>query len=92
MEVEKYIILSTTSELALANKTCAALEKANIPVLIEHADAFIEEGKRLSYRILVPLRYSQAARRISDNALFSFEDRPSSKPLFAPFVASNTSH
>ena len=90
MEVEKYVILSTITELSLANKTCAALEKANIPVLIEHAPAAGREQGRMGYRILVPFRYSQAARRISDNALISYENRPSSKPLFAPFVTSGS--
>ena len=92
MEVEKYVVLSTTSEVSLANRTCAALEKARIPVLIEHAPMDINDTRRMGYRILVPLRYSQAARRISDNALISFEDRPSSKPLFAPFVTSSSVH
>ncbi len=92
MEVEKYVVLSTTTELKLASRTCAALERANIPVLIEHEPSSGDQGGKLNYRILVPLRYSQAARRISDNALISFENRPSSKPLFSPGITSNTVH
>jgi len=92
MEVEKYVILSTTTELTLANRTCAALERANIPVLIEHEPSNGRPGAKLNYKILVPLKYSQAARRISDNALISFENRPSSKPLFAPSVTSTAVH
>lgn len=90
MEVEKYIVLGSTTEIVLANRTCAALENANIPVMIEHAEAAPGSKKKVAFRILVPLHYAQAARRISDNALLSFEDRPGSKTLLPPVVAAGS--
>ena len=69
MDIGRFIELASTTEQNLVNRACAALENANIPVLIEHVDEQGQYGGQSAFRLLVPHQHSQRARRISASAL-----------------------
>ncbi|RMG44050.1 MAG: hypothetical protein D6719_02715 [Candidatus Dadabacteria bacterium] len=62
--MEKYLVLTTTTERSLANRACTTLEQAGIPVLVEHVE-ISESGLRATgYRVLVPAQFTQTAMRL----------------------------
>ena len=69
MEIDSFVELASTTEESLINRACTALENAKIPVLIEHIADMSQYGGRSAFRLLVPLRHSQRARRVSASAL-----------------------
>ena len=69
MRIDRFIELASSTEQSLVNRACAALEKADIPVLIEHVEDLHQYGGKAAFRLLVPLEHSQRARRISASAL-----------------------
>jgi hypothetical protein len=66
---DRFLVLTTTFEQALADKTCAVLEDAGIPVILEHVQ-ISERGskeapyKASGYRVLVPAPLTQTAMRL----------------------------
>lgn len=70
--MDKYLTLTTTTEQPLANKTCAMLENAGIPVMMEHVE--LKEGRARSsgYRVLVPSQFTQVAMKLADATSMSF--------------------
>jgi hypothetical protein len=78
--MDKFEILTTTTEQTLANKTCAVLENAGIPVMLEHVElgdvnsGEVEkveeesrsEAKRSGFRLSVPHQFSKTAMRLAD--------------------------
>ena len=75
---DHFVELTMTTEVSLASQTCAALEEAGIPVMLEHRD--IEEGSAhySGFRLLVPMDYSQSARGVANAASAAFYQAGSS--------------
>ncbi|MCB0310473.1 MAG: hypothetical protein KDD42_04525 [Bdellovibrionales bacterium] len=63
--VDRFVVITTTSEQVLANKTCQAIEDAGIPVMLDHRQ--IGSGQRFAsgFRVLVPSQHSQTAQRLA---------------------------
>ena len=61
---ERFLVLTTTTDQVLANKMCARLEAAGIPVLLEHIE--IQSGSELAtgFRLLAPAKSSHVAMRL----------------------------
>ncbi len=72
--MERFLILSTIKEQSLANRACAALENAGIPVMIEHVELRENGEKSQGFRLLVPSQYTQTAKRIYDATVVSFQN------------------
>jgi hypothetical protein len=62
--LEAYLILFTTTEQTLADRTCAVLEDAQIPVMLEHVELIDSGGRTSGFRVLVPSGMSQAAMKL----------------------------
>lgn len=67
--VDKFILLTVTSERTIANRTCAALEDAGIPVMIEHEVVSQECDEGAGFRVLVPSQFTQAAMKLTGAAV-----------------------
>jgi hypothetical protein len=65
-KMDQYLVLTTTTEQPLATRACDALEDAGIPLLLEHIEMSSGKHKASGYRLLVPSRFSQRARRLVD--------------------------
>lgn len=63
--MDKFILLTTTSERAVANRACAALEDAGIPVVIEHEENPADTDETAGFRVLVPAQFTQAAMKLT---------------------------
>ena len=63
--MDKFILLTVTSERNIANRTCAALEDAGIPVMIEHEVVSEELDEGAGFRVLVPSQFTQAAMKLA---------------------------
>jgi hypothetical protein len=78
--MDQYLVLTTTTEQPLATKACDALEDAGIPLLLEHIEMANGRERSSGYRLLVPSRFSQRARRLVDvvyvNILGGSEEQP----------------
>ena len=66
---DRFLVLTTTFEQALADKTCAVLEDAGIPVILEHvqiSDRDVRDTPYTAsgYRVLVPAPMTQTAMRL----------------------------
>jgi hypothetical protein len=70
--MEKFQILTTTTEQSLANKTCAVLEEAGIPVMLEHVEMAEGRSRVSGFRVLVPIQHTQTAMRLADVTSNSF--------------------
>lgn len=66
MNDDHYILLTRISEQPLANKACAALENAGIPVMLEHVEVKSGATRASSYRLFVPSQFTQTAQRVVD--------------------------
>lgn len=64
--MEQFLVLTTITEGALANTICAALEDANIPVMLEHIALRDEGTGTAGFRIMVPSHFRESAMRIVD--------------------------
>ncbi|MBN8549407.1 MAG: hypothetical protein J0M12_08845 [Deltaproteobacteria bacterium] len=64
MNDDHYILLTRISEQPLANKACAALENAGIPVMLEHVEVKSGATRASSYRLFVPSQFTQSAQRV----------------------------
>jgi len=62
--MEGYVVVSTTAEHRLADKTCQALEDAGIPVVLEHREVVLGARRAQNYRVLVPSEHSQMALKL----------------------------
>jgi hypothetical protein len=77
---DRFLVLTTTFEQALADKTCAALEDAGIPVILEHVQISEREGakggyKASGYRVLVPAPHTQTAMRLVSATSSAYFDK-----------------
>jgi hypothetical protein len=70
--MEQFLVLTTTTEQNLANKTCAALENAGIPVMLEHIEIVEGEDRASGYRVLVPSQFTATAMRLVKAASTAF--------------------
>jgi hypothetical protein len=68
MNNDHYILLTRISEQPLANKACAALENAGIPVMLEHVEVKNGGTRASSYRLFVPSQFTQTAQRLVDSS------------------------
>lgn len=66
--MEKFEVLTTTTEQKLANQTCEALEEAGIPVMLEHREIVEGPGRACGFRVLVPSDCMQAAQMLARRA------------------------
>lgn len=66
--MEKFLVLTTTTEQNLAARACDMLENSGIPVMLEHIEILDGNTRAHGYRLLVPSQYSQSAMRIVDAA------------------------
>ena len=64
--MDRFLVLITTTDQRHAEQVCAALEDANIPVMLEHVEIHDGTLRASGYRLLVPSQYSQTARRLAD--------------------------
>jgi len=63
---DHFLELATTTEQPLADRTCAVLEEAGIPVILEHVEMRARQTFAPGYRVLVPAQFSQTAMRLVD--------------------------
>ena len=70
--MDKFIVLAVTKERVTANRACAALEDAGIPVMIEHEAVSSENVDEGGFKVLVPTQFTQAAMKLTSahSALF----------------------
>ena len=66
--MDKFILLTTTKERNAANRACAALEDAGIPVMIEHEATVEDVDQGEGFRVLVPSQFTQAALKLTGAA------------------------
>ena len=64
--MDRYVVLTTTTEQNLAKKTCEALEDAGIPVMLEHREIVDGADRASGYRLLVPFQFRQRAQLLAD--------------------------
>ena len=65
-KIESFIVLTTVSDQQLANKLCAALEQADVPLLVEHVELIDQGRSRVGYRLLSPSSVRETAMSIVD--------------------------
>ena len=70
--MDKFILLTTTTERTIANRACAALEDAGIPVMIEHEETSANAEDASGFRVLVPSQFTQAALKLTGAAASPF--------------------
>ncbi|NDC36819.1 MAG: hypothetical protein EBZ48_02070 [Proteobacteria bacterium] len=66
---ERYLSICVLSDMHETDHACSSLERAGIPVIIQHLSVHDERERSnapqvSSYRLLVPMRYTQAAMSI----------------------------
>ena len=66
--MDRFVVLITTTDQPLAERYCAALEEADIPVMLEHVEIHDGTLRASGYRLMVPAQFSTAAHRIADRA------------------------
>ena len=66
--MDKFLVLTTTTEQRLANRACELLEDSGIPVMLEHIEIMDGNTRAHGYRLLVPAQFSQTALRLVDVA------------------------
>jgi hypothetical protein len=62
--MDQFLIIATLNHHMIANRTCAALEDAGIPVMLEHVEIEEDGISSTGYRVLVPSQHSSAATRL----------------------------
>lgn len=62
--MERFLVLTTTTERHQASRACAALEDAGIPVMLEHVEINNDGGSASGFRLLVPAQFTQTAMRL----------------------------
>lgn len=73
--MDRFLVLTTTTEQPLANKTCAVLEDAGIPVMLEHVEITHGETRASGYKLLVPSQFTQTAMRLVDATSSAYYSR-----------------
>jgi len=72
--MEEYLPISTTSEREFATKCCDAIEKAGIPVVMEHID-IIQDGRFFpAFRLFVPIQFRQSGIKLIETIRMTYED------------------
>lgn len=89
---DRFLVLTTTFEHGLADRTCAVLEEAGIPVILEHiqvADRTPDNVpyKASGYRVLVPAPHTQTALRLATATSRAYYER-----LMAPVAGDARAH
>jgi hypothetical protein len=77
---DRFLVLTTTFEQALADRTCAALEDAGIPVILEHvqiSDRDLDDNPYIAsgFRVLVPAPHTQTAMRLVTATSSAYYDK-----------------
>lgn len=71
--MEQFVVVITTTDQPLADRACAALEDAGIPVMLEHVEIHENNFRASGYRLMVPSQFVQSAQRLTRAAAFAFE-------------------
>ena len=64
--MDRFLVLTTTTDQPLANKACEALEDAGIPVMLEHIEILSGKTRASGYRLLVPSQFTHTAMKVID--------------------------
>lgn len=78
--MERFVVLTSTSEQTLANRTCELLEDRGIPVMLEHREILNGSERASSYRLLVPIEFVQTAKKLT-YATYSTNVERENKPV-----------
>ena len=70
--MEKYCAITTVTDQGLANRICAVLEDANIPVMLEHVEVVDNYKRDSGYRILVLNEKMRRAMRLFESTAVAF--------------------
>ncbi|MDC0358343.1 hypothetical protein OAO01_05955 [Oligoflexia bacterium] len=70
--MDKFLVLNTITDQALADATCEALEEAEIPVMLEHVTIQNDDSSASGYRILVPSEFTQTAMSLIERVSLAF--------------------
>ena len=70
--MERFMVLTTTTEQPFVTRATELLEEAGIPVMIEHVEIMDSKNRALGYRVLVPRQYTQYAMQLVDAASFAY--------------------
>lgn len=62
--MDHYVLLTRISEQPLANRACASLEDAGIPVMLEHVEVKSGSTRASNFRLFVPGQHVQAAQKL----------------------------
>lgn len=81
--MEKYCAITTVTDQNLANRICAVLEDANIPVMLEHVEVVDNYRRDSGYRILVPSGNLRKAIRLFEGAAVAFHAQNDVRTPFA---------
>lgn len=73
--MDRFLVLTTTTERPFANKACALLEDAGIPVMMEHVEITQGNCRASGFKLLVPSQYTQTAMRLVDQASTRYQNR-----------------
>ena len=73
--MDDYVLVSRITEQPLANRACAALEDAGIPVMMEHVEIKNGPTRASSFRLLVPSQFTQTAQKVVNNASTVYYNR-----------------
>lgn len=79
--MDHYVLLTRITEQPLANRACAMLEDAGIPVMLEHVEVTTGETRASSYRVFVPSQHTQSAQRLVWSLSHSKSEAHTSNPL-----------
>ena len=66
--MDRYQVLTTTTKQPFVNRASEALERAGIPLMVEHVEVNEDGGSAIGFRVLVPDQYTQSAMRLIDAA------------------------
>ena len=77
--MEQYVALKTFTDQQTVNTVCIALENSAVPVMIEHIEC-AQSGPSydVSFRLLVPVQFTQSARGVLGRIGIPSEDTDSS--------------
>ncbi len=65
--MDHYVLLTRISEQPVANRACASLEDAGIPVMLEHVEVTSGGTRASNFRLFVPDQHVQAAQKLVSN-------------------------
>lgn len=70
--MEHFVVVITTTDQLLAERSCAALEDSAVPVMLEHVEIHENGVQASGYRLMVPAQFAQTAQRLTRATAFAF--------------------